>query len=138
MAHSTLHFAAGMAVGSAVTLPPLLIAWARGEQLSRHFTRAFAASYAAGVYAVVPAILRNLGVPDAVCDGRWMNVFLLYPWINAVKPGATTMGPLVLGACLAAQYGMLILALARARMRVIGHRSLGRDGMETESLPNDE
>ncbi|MDA0578132.1 MAG: hypothetical protein O3B24_08535 [Verrucomicrobia bacterium] len=115
MAHSTLHFAAGLAIGSAAALPPLLCAWHRGQQLAPAFARWFAIGYATGTFAVVPAILRNLGVPDAICDGPWMNVFLLYPWMNAVKPGAVTMGPLVLATILGAQYALLIAALVWTR-----------------------
>ncbi len=111
MAHSTLHFAAGLALGSAATLPPLLKAWARGNTLAPQFARMFAISYATGIYAVIPAILRHLGVPDAICDAPIMNIFLLYPWINIVKPGAITSGPLILGALLGMQYAILLLAL---------------------------
>jgi len=112
MAHSTLHFSVGMVAGSVFTLPPLLRSWNGGARLSPLFSRWFAAAYALGIYAVIPGILRRLGVPDAVCDGWWMNVFLLYPWINQVKPGAITMGPMVLGACLGSQYVLLVAALA--------------------------
>lgn len=115
MAHSTLHFALGMAVGSIPTLPPLLAAWARSKPLAPRFTRWFAASFGVGLYAVAPAVLRQLGVPDAICDHPAMNVFLLYPWINIVKPGAITSGPLILGAMLGGQYALLIAALAHAR-----------------------
>lgn len=115
MAHSTLHVAAGMAVATVVTLPPVLAAWRRGRPLSPPFARWFLACYAAGTYAVVPGILRRLGVPDAVCDAPIMNIFLFYPWINIIKPGGITMGPLVLGAFLGFQYLLLIAALITRR-----------------------
>jgi hypothetical protein len=100
-----------MAVGSLFTVPPLLTAWLRKAPLASQFSRWFIASYAVGVYATIPGILRRLGAPDSLCDGWWMNVFLFYPWINEVKPGAETMGPLVLGACLGGQYLLLLCAL---------------------------
>ncbi|MCE9614020.1 MAG: hypothetical protein K8T26_07055 [Lentisphaerae bacterium] len=117
MAHSTLHFAVGMALGTAVSLPPLIADWTRRRPLAPRFARWFVVSYATGTYAVIPAILRQLGVHDAICDGPWMNVFLLYPWMNAVKPGAVTSGPLALGALLGFQYLLLILAIAWTRHR---------------------
>jgi hypothetical protein len=117
MAHSTLHFAAGMAVGSAAALPPLLAAWRSGRRLAPPFARWFVVTYTAGAFAVIPGALRQLGVPDAVCDGPWMNVFFFYHWINALKPGGQTMGPLVLGAMLGVQYALLVAAVARPRRR---------------------
>jgi hypothetical protein len=117
MAHSTLHFALGMAVGSIPMLPPLLSAWARTKPLAPPFARWFAVSYGVGLFAVVPALLRNLGVPDALCDHPAMNVFLFYPWINIAKPGAITSGPLILGAILGGQYALLLAALAHTRWR---------------------
>lgn len=127
MAHATLHFAVGMAVGSAIAVPPLLAAWVRGRPLAAPFARWFAISYAVGTYAVAPGLLRRAGVPDCICDHPGMNVFLLYPWINDVKPGAVTMGPLVLGAFLGAQYGLLVLALAWTRYRRV--RDAARSGI---------
>ena len=112
MAHSALHFSFGMAVGSIFTIPALLKAWLRKTRLSPQFSRWFIASYAAGVYAIVPGILRRLGAPDSFCDGWWMNLFLFYPWMNDLKPGAETMGPLVLGTCMGGQYLLLLCALA--------------------------
>lgn len=112
MAHSSLHFAFGMSLGSLVTVPPLLCAWARREPLSAKFRNWFLASYAAGSFAVIPGVMRRLGVSDAVCDGWWMNIFLLYPAINHIKDGGMTMGPLLMGGILGVQYLALIIALA--------------------------
>ena len=118
MAHSALHFSAGMALGTVAALPPLVRRAARGEiTLSRSFTVWFAASYACGAWAIVPALLRRLGVPEGVCDSAWMNVFFLHPWLNRVKPGGATMGPLVLAAFLGAQYLCLLAALAWVTLR---------------------
>ena len=111
MAHSTLHFSVGMIAGTVAAFPPLARAWLRGRRLARHFLRWFALSYVLGFIAVFPGILRRLGLPDAAVDSPWMNAFLLYPLINAAKPGAHTMGPLLLGACFALQYLLLLGAL---------------------------
>jgi len=117
VAHSALHFSFGMIVAAAFSLPPLLRRWRRNGTLARHFRSWLLFSYGLGIYATVPGILRRLGIPDAVCDGWWMNLFLLYPLINIVKPGAMTMGPLVLGFCFAAQYSLLFMAVRRLTRR---------------------
>ena len=112
MAHATLHFSFGIVIGSCFALPALIKAWLGKLRGSDFFGRWLLLSYAAGIFAVVPGILRRLGGPDPICDGKWMNGFLLYPWINAIKPGAQTMGPLVLGALLGTQYLAILAALA--------------------------
>ena len=117
MAHSTLHFSFGMVIGSLFALPAYFGAWLKERRPSIFFKQWILWSYAAGTYAVIPGILRRCGVDDAICDAAWMNVFLLYPWMNAVKPGAETMGPLVLGALLGGQYLVLLFALAGALRR---------------------
>lgn len=121
MAHSAMHFSLGMIVASAFSLPPLVRAWQRGRLLSGAFLRWFVLSGAMGAYAVLPGVLRRCGVPDRVCDGWWMNVFLFYPWLNRVKPGAMTSGPLLLGLCLALYYGVLVAAIVTQRRRNNGH-----------------
>ncbi len=112
MAHSTLHFSLGMVIGSAAAAPRLMRALAGREKLSDAFRFWFGASYAAGLFAAFPGVLRRFGVPDAVCDGWWMNVFILYPLLNELKPGGMTMGPLVMGALMGCQYIALVAALA--------------------------
>ncbi|MFC1452492.1 hypothetical protein ACFLSJ_04010 [Verrucomicrobiota bacterium] len=113
MAHSTLHFSVGMIAGSAVAFHVLARAWRAGRGLARAFAAWLLVSYALGVFAVVPGLLRRLGVPDSICDGWWMNVFLFYPLINRVKPGAMTSGPIALAACFGAQYVILLAALRK-------------------------
>jgi hypothetical protein len=117
MAHSSLHFALGMAAGAAASARPLLRAWLRDEPVSGPFRRWFLTSLAGGTFAVFPSILGRLGVPPPVCESPLMNVFLLHHWIDRVKPGATTMGPILLGAAFAAQYALLVLAVFRAGRR---------------------
>lgn len=113
MAHSTLHFATGMLVASAAALPRLVRAWRGGLALADRFAAWFILSFGLGIFAVTPALLRRLGVSPGFCDGWWMNVFLFYPLMNKAKPGAETMGPMVLGACFACQYFALLAALHR-------------------------
>ncbi|MDA0991434.1 MAG: hypothetical protein O3A51_11870 [Verrucomicrobia bacterium] len=117
MAHSTLHFTIGALVGSGLALPTLCRAWFAKRPWSFAFKRWFVWSAVWGTVAVLPGLLRRLGVPDAICDGPWMNICLLYPWINSVKPGGETMGPLMLGAFLGCQYLALVAALAWMQRR---------------------
>jgi hypothetical protein len=117
MAHSAIHFSVGMAVAAAAAMPTLLRGWQRDEPLAERLRRWFAWSLAAGTFAVFPAILRRLGVPAAVCEAGWANLFLFHPLINRLKPGGETMGPLLLGAGLAFHYAVLLAAVLRARRR---------------------
>lgn len=117
MAHSTLHFSVGIVAGSAFALPGLLRAWIAGLPIARRFARWLLLSWALGVYAVIPGILRRSGVPEHVCDGWWMNVFLFHPLVHWLRPGAQTSGPLVLGACFAVQYALLLASIASRRKR---------------------
>lgn len=112
MAHSSLHFAFGMTLGSLISAPRFVRALRNREALSGHFRYWFIASYAAGTFAIIPGVLRRLGASNALCDGWWMNLFLFYPTINALKAGGQTMGPLLMGAILGLQYLSLVLALA--------------------------
>jgi hypothetical protein len=44
-----------------------------------------------------------------------MNIFVIYPILNDIKPGGITLGPLLLGACLGTQYLLLVAALWHTR-----------------------
>ena len=117
MAATTVHFALGMAVGSAVVLPKLVRTWQKKGPLAREFRRWLFLAYGLGLFAVFPAILRRLGVPGAVSDGWWMNVFLAYPLINMLKQGGMKTGAALAGGIFCVQYGCLLLAIRRQRRR---------------------
>ena len=70
-------------------------------------------AYGLGVYAVVPNLLRRAGVPHDVCEGWYMNVFLLSSLLNRLVQGGTIYGPFVMGTLIAAQYAVLLLAIRR-------------------------
>ena len=82
MAHTALHFSLGMVIGSSVMLPAVVKAWRGGERVARVTARWLVASYALGIYAVVPSLLGWVGLPAACCGGWWMNAFLLHPLLN--------------------------------------------------------
>ena len=113
MAHSALHFSLGMLIGSAVSLPPLFRAWFAGRKLARSFAVWILLSAALGILALAPGLLRRIGVPDAACDGWWMNLFVFYPALNKLLHGGTIYGVAAILACFTLQYALLLAALAR-------------------------
>jgi hypothetical protein len=115
MAHSTIHFAAGVALGSAIALPSLIRSWRANDKLAPSFRYWLFLSYGLGVFAVIPGLLRRAGVPDGFCDGWWMNIFLFYPVINAVKSGGMITGGLAIALGFVAQYALMLAALVRKR-----------------------
>ncbi|MBM4149793.1 MAG: hypothetical protein FJ224_12250 [Lentisphaerae bacterium] len=121
MAHSTLHFAAGMALGTALSARPLVRAWRDGHPMAGPYARWFASSLLMGAFAVAPPLLRRLGAPESLLEGPAGNIFVLHPLINRIKPGGQTMGPLLLGAAFAFEYCVLLACLLRARKRRSEH-----------------
>jgi hypothetical protein len=118
MAHAAVHFAAGLAFGMAAGAPRLASHWRRsGGPLAPTVSRWLAGSWAAGLYALLPGVLDLAGLPGAFCDGWWMNVFVLHPLLNRLFPGGYVIGAGALGVLLAAQYGVVLAALVRARRR---------------------
>ena len=117
MAHSALHFSLGMAVGTAAAWRPMLRARRTGSRLSPVYGRWLLLCYGLGVYAIIPSLLRRLGVPESVCSAWWMNVFLLHPLLTRLKPGGDILGPAVLLLCIAAQYAWLFLGVLLCRRR---------------------
>ena len=117
MAQSTLHFALGMIAGTAMSFPPLLRARLAGAKLSRHFTGWFLLAYGLGIYAIVPSLLRRAGVPDAVCDGWWMNLFLFHPLLDRLKDGGILLGEILVASGFILQYSLLLAAISRCHRK---------------------
>lgn len=116
MAHVTLHLTIGMLLGCALAARRLRAAWRRNERLARPVARALLLAYGLGALAVVPSLLRRAGLPDAVCDGPWMSVFVFYPAVKRVfRYGGMPLGAAALTAAFAAQYAFILLAIARQR-----------------------
>lgn len=117
MTHSAIHFALGAAVAAAAWLPAVARNWRAGAPLAEPTGRWLLATYALGLWALLPALLRHAGLPAAWCDGWWMNVFLLHPLLSGLHLGGALVGAAALGAVLLAQYGVVLLALARTSAR---------------------
>ena len=113
MAHSALHFSLGMAVASLFCLPSLLRAWRARARLAAPFLKWILLTWALGIYAVIPGILRRLGAAEAVCDGEWMNIFLFYPALNALIPRGTILGIFAIALAFSLQYFILVAAIRR-------------------------
>jgi len=112
MAHSAIHFSVGMIVGTIITLKPLICAWRCGGRLAGRLAKALTTSYALGLYAILPSLLRHFGLSERYAGAWWMNAFLLHPLLSKLKAGGTVLGPVVLSLCFAAQY-LCLLAIVR-------------------------
>jgi hypothetical protein len=121
MAHVTLHFSFGIAVVTAILWRHLWSAWRAGRPMAPLLGRWLLWSYAAGFYATIPSLLRQAGLSEAICDGWWMNTFLLYSLIKRIFTfGGMPLGALALGFCFVVQYTALLAAIVRARRKVSG------------------
>jgi len=132
MAHSAMHFVIGLAAGTAVLLPSVVKAARRNDRLAPAFAKWIAISWALGLLAIVPSLLRGLGVPAAVCSGWWMNLFLFHPLADRLKPGGMLVGELGVALLLTLQYVLLLLALQRARASIPSTRT---NAAETQEKP---
>lgn len=115
MAHAAFHFAVGCAAGIVLATPRLAAAWQSRTGLAPAVSRWLAVSWVAGVLAIVPSLLRYAGVPAAFCVGWWMNIFALHPFINHHLPSLTIAGTTMFVGEFAAQYLVILAALARVR-----------------------
>ena len=115
MAAATLHFAAGMAVGTAMTAPALRRAWRDRHPLARLMLRAILLVYGLGIYAMTPNLLRRIGCPENICTAWWTNLFLFHRAICCFWKGGRKLGEAAIGALGVLQYAALLLAVRRAK-----------------------
>ena len=113
MLHSTAHYAFGLLAAAAWRGPSLARAWREGLPLARDLGRGVLLSHALGLMAIVPNLLRRVGLPVEASEHPLMNVFFLAPLLNRALPGGSIVGPALLALLLAAQYSLLLLALRR-------------------------
>ncbi len=121
MADRMFHFAVGMALGLALGLPTVVLAWRRRPRLGMLIARLVVLTYAFGLFAVVPGILRYLGVPSRICDGWWMNLFVFHPLVDQTKSGGLLSGVGAVCGLSAFLYGLILLSIVRARRVSRGH-----------------
>lgn len=117
MAHANLHMAAGMVVGTAITVWPVARAWLGRAPLARPVGRMLVAAYALGVWALVPNLVTAAGGPAGIHEAVWANVFVGHALIDRREGGGLLVGQAVMVALLAFQYAVLVAALVRAARR---------------------
>src|SRR5689334_14553705 len=100
MAHADLHMAVGMAVGTALTVWPVMRAWWHRMPLFRPVRRLLLAGYLLGGFAVMPNLITSAGAPASVHHAWWSNVFVLHAVIDRHKQGGLVIGELLLVAIL--------------------------------------
>lgn len=108
MAHANLHIAVGMALGMLLALPWVVSHWLAGKPLARSLKIVLFASYALGLFAVVPNVL---GLPP----GAYSNLFALHDVVDRWKPngGGLLIGEVGIAACIAVQYLLMLAAIVR-------------------------
>ena len=108
------HFALGMGIGTAITLPGLAKAWASGQGLAGATGRMLVFAYGVALFAIIPNLVSFAGM-GGLARSPVMNVFLLNPWLAE----NVSAGKLISGAALlfgmAFHYVVLLLALRRAQ-----------------------
>ena len=125
MAEPGFHFAAGMMIGTTVFLPALVARFRSGARMSAFFLRWIVAAFGAAIFAVFPSVLTTLGMPERFLTAWWMNVFVLFPFLNSVKRGGFIVGTAVILACFGLIYLSLLVA-ARKRSEERGLKSEDR------------
>ena len=117
MAHSALHFSIGVALGSAATLHTVAREWLSGGKLSRSIGRWILISYGLGLYAIIPSLLRWIGIPESITHGWWMNVFLLHPILTRFRAGGMIPAGFAIFFCFVIPYSVILAAILRARKK---------------------
>ncbi|MFC1497828.1 hypothetical protein ACFLS1_05040 [Verrucomicrobiota bacterium] len=110
--HSSFHFALGLALGTLTFLPAILRRLLFEQRMAFLMRKWLWVSYALGIFAIIPNILRRIGTPEPVCTGWQMNIFLFHPLINNLKSGGMLIGLAVIIICFIIQYSFLTAAIA--------------------------
>ena len=119
MAHSTMHFAVGLAAGTCILLPQVLAKIKAGEKTCKAIEKLLTCAYILAGFSVIPNILRHSGFPDSFCSGWWMNIFLLNPLLDKLKPGGMLIGEILIVLFFVLHYSIIIAALLRNRSRSV-------------------
>lgn len=115
MAHSAMHFGAGLATGTVACLP--FLKEALKTDTSRNAGYWLAAAYGLGCFAVVPSLLGLLGVPESITSAWFMNIFLFHPIIDYLKSGGKLIGETLIVSCFLFQYSIMLLLLWQTKKR---------------------
>lgn len=117
MAHVTMHFALGVALATLIQFGKIRRILGSPDKIGNRSDIAalwMLWSYAWGVFASVPNLLKAAGSPEWFYRGWWMNVFLLHPLIDQYKDGGILWGATGIVGCFAIHYGVILIALSRS------------------------
>ena len=121
MAHSLLHFAIGITIGTAVSTPLIILKlrfYDPRDPMNRiavYILKWIIITFGIGLFAIIPNLLRRLGCPEFICGNSWMNFFLFHHFIDQIKKGGMLIGQILIFACFILQYMLIIIALTMAR-----------------------
>jgi hypothetical protein len=115
MASTPLHFAIGAATGMVLAAPQLRTAWQSRSGLASATKTWLLASWACGIAASLPSLLKYAGVPETITTGFWMNIFFFHPLTNSILPQNYLAGGVAMGLCFTIQYTLLLLAIHRTQ-----------------------
>ena len=115
--HSTLHFAIGAGLATSALLPGTVNAIRNNAKSAGRIGFMILASYALGLLAVIPNLLRQIGLPEGVCTSPFMNFFLLHPLFDKIISGGMLIGELAIILFFALQYSLLLTAIKNIRKR---------------------
>ena len=113
MAHSTMHFAVGLAVGTALLIPAVLKKIRDCEKTSAATGKLLAVSYTLAFTAIIPNLLRHSGIPDTFCSGWWMNLFFFNPLLDKLKSGGMLIGEVLILLFFCIHYAIIIAGITR-------------------------
>jgi hypothetical protein len=101
-----------MALATAIFAPFVVRDVILGRKTSHIIRRMVLVSYLAGIFAMIPNILRMIGAPEPVYTHIAMNIFILHPLIDSIKIyGGMLIGEVLFISSVAAQYFLLLFAL---------------------------
>ena len=115
--HSSLHFAAGVWLGTLLLLPNVYKKLKDNKPTADSIGLLILASYALGVLAIIPSFLRQMGYPEEVCASPLMNIFLLHPLFDKLFSGGMLKGEITMILAFAAQYILILWAIRKTHNR---------------------
>jgi hypothetical protein len=117
MTDLAVHVSAGLCAGIAWGLCAAARMRARDAAWTRMTGTVLLAAGASMLWALGPALLRRLDVPETVCTGNWTNVFWGHAWIQHQVEGGRLIGMAILITGFAMLYTALVSLLWVLRRR---------------------
>ncbi len=118
MANVAFHMAAGLGLGAALTIAPVVRAWTSDARRARPIGRMLVAATLCGFLAVIPNVLRWLGLTEGLLQGALANAFVLHPAINRVQSQGMLIGHMLMALFFIGSYLLLLVAIVSTRRRI--------------------